>query len=1147
MSETIPPTHALARVDSVSVADVRRGLLPALLATLERRHLDGLQVSTAPLLPAPLDDVRDETRFLQVYEVAHGQDLAQSLHLYNMQNVIGALRDGSHSLIYSVGSDGRAVRLMLGVRSLLDTHAALETRSHVEVLQRALRSNYPGIVLSPDPGETYRVAPYDEWKRDLLDPLRTGRHLACLTGIPSLRDPSAPQHFSFQSIDRLVDALRGEAYTLLVLAEPVGEARLVEMIARLRLLSQEVHSLVRRSVTESQNLAGTKGSSQIEGTTFQLGAGQIIAAIFGISFGQSWSRTESEQVTETSGLAAMQESLDKTAEFCEQLLDHHVARLQTGRSLGFWKVGVYLASDDPRTSLRAQGVLRSLYAGQHTCFEPLRITDLSNAPAEVRKTLLLLHNPSLRYLTNPQVDPQAHFDHPLGGEHLSLGTLLTSEELSLLVSFPSREVPGLRLKPVVDFNLNPPSRGDLDLGSVLYRGEVLLSHPLRLSLDALTRHTFVSGLTGSGKTNTCMVLLRSAGARGVPFLVIEPARTEYRSFLADVDHPVQIFTLGDETSPFRLNPFEFEPGFNLLTHIDLLKSVFNAVFPMYASMPHLLEEAIMAVYRERGWDVVRSTNRHFLKDPAADRRDYLPTLADLHAQVESVVKNAGYDERLTHDLTAALKTRINSLRQGGKGRMLDTQRSLSFAALLSTPTVLELQEIGDDDEKAFVMALLLMRLYEHCRVQRREASGRLRHLTLIEEAHRLLKNVPVSLSAEAANARGKTVEMFTDILAEIRGYGEGFIIVDQVPSKLTPDVVKNTNLKIAHRLVAQDDRDFVGSAMGLRRDQNEHLVRLEVGQAVVHSEETYTPALIKVHPSHKDDLKAELLRDEQGLVQRSTEATRSRQGEDYRRWEICFDCAEPCRFLSAENTPAPADLPPFQRFFDAVLYSDLPMVRAKWQALLEAACDRLSENYPEAEWQIERDGLLHCFLAQQVRAGAGVYQSYYRFHARGGHRALVQLEREVMGLARLLLDEAPQAEIESAASQARQVFLSQMATAPANSRTGCSLCQKSCAFGILVQTHPQMSPQARPHLSQAFTKEVGEAGENSPLRGSLGRLQGSVEAAQAFAGKAVQRVVQMRPQDLPHLGYCFLAHFTSDLDVLQAYQRSIVNDENGLE
>jgi hypothetical protein len=389
-----------------------------------------------------------------------------------------------------------------------------------------------------------------------------------------------------------------------------------------------------------------------------------------------------------------------------------------------------------------------------------------------------------------------------------------------VMGLPREEVPGVRLTPMADFGLNPPTSSGFSLGQVISRGEILPDR-FYITPKSLTKHTFITGITGSGKTNTCLALLRAAYEREkVPFLVIEPAKTEYRILLADpvMGRDLQVFTLGDETtSPFRLNPFQFARGYPLLTHIDLLKSVFNASFPMYASMPYILEEALLDVYTDRGWDLSRSTNR-YIDASRDDYVPYLPTLEDLYRQIDVVVERKKYGMQLSMDISAALKARIKSLLVAGKGAMLNTRNSYPLDLLFGRPSVMELKNVGDDAEKAFLMALLLINLYEYCETARHYGGG-LQHVTLIEESHRLLKNIPPSVSAESANPRGKAVEMFSDILAEIREYGEGFIIVDQVPAKLTPDVLKNTNLKILHRIVAEDDRESVGNAMNLSKEQ----------------------------------------------------------------------------------------------------------------------------------------------------------------------------------------------------------------------------------------------------------------------------------------------------------------------------------------
>ena len=892
--------------------------LPAsLLKVLERRWYQDFDIVQFPTQKMRHDsDLDSQLGLLQVFEVPHTRNIGQSLALSNMQNVISSMRDGSHTLVYCISSQHRQIKLMTGVRRF-QSDTLYHTDKYTDILYRALRSNYPGIVLTSKQTPTnsdlpYQLIPSTEYKKSIVQYVTNSTYFSAITGIPSLRNLDAPNDTYGQSIDRLVDALRGEDYLLLVLAEPILDKRLSEIISKLHRLSGEVHSLVKQSISVSKNKSETEQHTVSDSRTVNVGAGQILSAIFGIGVGIGTSTSEGSMSSEGSGASVTQEALDKTAQFCEQVLEHYLNRIHIGRSMGFWNVGIFLACNDFNTHMRAQGIIRSLYSGQNTYLEPIRVLDLDDAPPVVRQSVARMEIPIITHLGK-------NIDHPLGIEYQSLGTPLTTNELSLLVSFPNREVPGLKLKLVADFNLNPPaSVMGAEIGSLLYRGEEL---PTRFAISAksLLRHTFITGLTGSGKTNTCLALLEDAYfKRNLNFLVIDPAKTEYRFLLASkaLGTKITIFTLGEESlSPFRLNPFEFVPGFPLLTHIDLLKAVFNAAFPMYASMPYLLEEALLQIYQQRGWNIADSTNRFIdVKDPKIDYTPFIPRLSDLYNKIDDIVASKRYDIRLTLDLSAALKARLGSLLNGNKGLMLDTCRSISIQKLLEQPVVLELQHLGDEDEKSFIMALVFILLYEANSM--RPIDNQLHHVTLIEEAHRLLRNVPISVSVEIANPRGKTVEMFTDMMAEMRARGEGFMIVDQMPSKLVPDVIKGSDLKIVHRLLAYDDRLAVGNAMGLSPEQIDFLPRLRVGQAVIHSEQLEEACLVKIDPKEDELISMNegiTAKEKQVFIERRMVEQKTNFRKDsvdyFRRFPLCAfreypKCDAPCEYSPTNNEPS---------------------------------------------------------------------------------------------------------------------------------------------------------------------------------------------------------------------------------------------------
>jgi DNA helicase HerA-like ATPase len=525
-----------------------------------------------------------------------------------------------------------------------------------------------------------------------------------------------------------------------------------------------------------------------------------------------------------------------------ELLDSYKGLFVAASSGGLWSTQVYAFT-------RQESDFQRLRAGINLCFgvgdavtDPVRTTRAEGLADVV---------PRFGQIVTPGVPSPMEFQRPL-----LFQTSMHSELVSALAHLPRQEMPGFIVRDQARFDVaphQPPEEGAIELGQILDLGRPLGDH-YRVSRGALNKHALVVGGTGSGKTNTIFHVLRSAWKAGTPFLVLEPAKSEYRALLADevIGPALQVFTVGDETvSPFRMNPFAVEPGASVATHIDLLKATFNASFAMWPPLPQVLERCIHGIYEDRGWDIMRNRNRRLSEgewesgSPTAALS--FPTLTELHRKIEEVVSRLGYEERVTSDIRAALSTRIHSLRLGGKGAMLDTQHGVGFESLLDRPTVFELEQVGDDEEKAFIMGLLLMRIYERHRARGVAEGGDLSHLIVIEEAHRLLARVPErQASAEAANPRGKAVEAFVNMLSEVRAYGQGFLVAEQIPAKLALDVVKNTNVKVVHRTVAADDRELVGQTMNMQQRQFEVLATVPCGEAAVFAEGDDRPILIKV-------------------------------------------------------------------------------------------------------------------------------------------------------------------------------------------------------------------------------------------------------------------------------------------------------------
>ncbi len=443
---------------------------------------------------------------------------------------------------------------------------------------------------------------------------------------------------------------------------------------------------------------------------------------------------------------------------------------------------------------------------------------------------------------------------PAGGDGvLGYPFLASTDLLAALARPPEREVPGIRLvlHPDFDVTQEPAAAPAIAVGEVLDRTR-RPAGPLMLPLDSLNRHVFVCGATGAGKSQTVRALLEAAARAGIPWLVIEPAKAEYRLMAARLAPAgaavVRIRPGESDAIAAGLNPLEPAPDasgcrFPLQTHADLIRALFIASFRSEEPFPQVLSAALTRVYQDAGWDLALGETIMADPDPG------YPTLTDLQRAAERIVQEIGYSQRVTDDVLGFIKVRLSSLRLGTTGRFLEGGHQLDFGKLLTANAVLEIEDVGDDSDKAFLMGTVLIRLAEHLRMANRAKPPgpvTLRHLTVIEEAHRLLRRHQTPAGGDQTGAAAHAVEMFAGLLAEIRAYGEGLIIAEQIPERLVADVIKNTAVKITHRLPAADDREAVGATMNMTAAQNRFLVTLKPGDAAVFADGMDYPLLARM-------------------------------------------------------------------------------------------------------------------------------------------------------------------------------------------------------------------------------------------------------------------------------------------------------------
>ncbi|MBR2461937.1 MAG: ATP-binding protein [Spirochaetaceae bacterium] len=579
-----------------------------------------------------------------------------------------------------------------------------------------------------------------------------------------------------------------------------------------------------KSHSEGESLGVTSGSSSSNATGRaetrgeSLGKNMLSTVGSGTQQGQSFTVQVQE---EQHSITRMLERIDKMLE-----------RYDTCADLGMWNCAMYCVGDEQTVQTLAS-IYRSIVRGQNSSLENGSIVVWSREEsARVMDYLRTMEHPRFN----------------LNGMEVTPGTLVSSAELAIQAGLPNRSVPGIPVLECAEFGRTVSSFDSQGQGREVKLGSIFHMHhqeelPVALKLDSLTSHTFVTGSTGSGKSNTIYRLLKGLSHQGVNFLVVEPAKGEYKEVLGGLPG-VSVYGTNPQLTPLlRINPFSFphgneEPSRNIhiLEHLDRLIEIFNVCWPMYAAMPAVLKEAVEKSYEDCGWNLTESTN------PYGD--DLYPTFADVTRNIRTIIDSSEYDAENKGAYKGALVTRLKSLTNGINGLIFTTEE-ISAQELFDRKVIVDLSRVGSTETKSLIMGLLVLKLQEH-RMTEGDINSPLRHVTVLEEAHNLLKRTSTEQSQDSGNLLGKSVEMLANAIAEMRTYGEGFIIADQAPGLLDLSVIRNTNTKIIMRLPDQDDRELVGRAANLNDDQITELARLPVGVAAVYQNNWIEPVLCQV-------------------------------------------------------------------------------------------------------------------------------------------------------------------------------------------------------------------------------------------------------------------------------------------------------------
>lgn len=359
-----------------------------------------------------------------------------------------------------------------------------------------------------------------------------------------------------------------------------------------------------------------------------------------------------------------------------------------------------------------------------------------------------------------------------------------------------------------------------------------------LNRQAMASHTFVTGSTGTGKSNAVYHLLDELTKDGkTTFLVVEPAKGEYKNVFG---HRPDVHVFGTNpkfTELLRINPFRFPKEIHVLEHIDRLVEIFNVCWPMYAAMPAVLKDAMLQAYQASGWDLETSENEY--------SGELFPTFNDLLTELANVIEHSAYDQEVKSNYRGSLETRVRSLANGLNGQIFSANE-IPEKQLFDENVIIDLSRVASTETKSLIMGILIMRLSEYRMTADTGMNAKLRHVTVLEEAHNILRRTSTEQSEEGSNLAGKSVEMIANAIAEMRTYGEGFIIADQSPSAVDISAIRNTNTKIIMRLPDEQDRELAGKAAALKDEQLDEIARFPKGVAVVYQNDWMEPVLCKV-------------------------------------------------------------------------------------------------------------------------------------------------------------------------------------------------------------------------------------------------------------------------------------------------------------
>ena len=830
---------------------------------IRKKYLSRLsEMQIAPITNlSPLEsDLIENVRLYKITEMVYekGEPITDKF-----TTVFNTLSTYCTSVFIIIDSDGKNTDFYIGVRNdEADETLKRSTVALGDTLKSTMIGHFPGIKIQNE--DRSKIA-------QLSCKIASQHNVASVSVVGNSKSDKDRNDVSFvQGLEKLVLAMSGRQYIGIILAEDQPP----QSVQALRKSYEDLYTKLSQfkttqfsvnqgeTISRSQSffeMSGKQKAAMLGGALASM-AGVIGGAVLGNSIkgvgatggalvggqltgqlgGFLNSLAPSEQISKTSSTSFSATTENKQVTDMLSLIDKTLNRLDAFDSYGMWNAAGYFVSDDMSAAEIAASNYRSLMNGENSGMEVSAINSWRSNNAHTVGDFSDLTTYLSRF-----VHPKFYYGSD--GEYAVLtdaSTSISGKELGLHLGLPRVSVPGLPVMEHAEFGkevyeyqlftddepLKPENR--ITLGKVFDLGHIT-DKVVELNNESLNMHTFITGSTGSGKSNTVYQMLAELHQDKIPFLVIEPAKGEYKDVFGNWDD-VNVFSTNPKIAPLiNINPFKFSESIHILEHIDGLVEIFSACWPMYDAMPAFFKEAILKAYEVIGWDLGSSTFE-------GDEVEY-PDFEILAEQLEKLIEDSDYSSEVKGNYTGALVTRVKSLTVG-LNKFIFTLNQTPYDQIFDQNCILDISRVKSTETKALIMGLMVYILNEYRMDTKSSNNSGLKHVTVLEEAHNLLKN---TVGAESELV-GKSVEMLTNTIAEIRTFGEGFIIVDQSPSSVDIAAIKNTNTKIVLRTPEANDREAVGRSMGLTPNQVNEIAKLPSGVAVVYQNNWVSPVLTMV-------------------------------------------------------------------------------------------------------------------------------------------------------------------------------------------------------------------------------------------------------------------------------------------------------------